>query len=231
MIVRDEDLALQRPAELLEGAVEAVEPAPAARVASEPVKPRHSKGKWVAWTLAMVGVGGAVGAVIILGLKFIDGPVVTKPDDPVLSKSQAATVATPEVNQLAGLYVTFNYPGVFDQMSQAKGDANTLEQYMLSSKSGFSRSIASSVRKLPTGIANDDSGYRFRKLNPQDYEEQVTKLAGETVNVLTKKDHTENTLFWAHQNMILSVSITSNDPHDDLVDFMRTVESKLRWVK
>jgi hypothetical protein len=225
----------QHAARLHDGGVPAKEDAAVGAAAgpavAEPAPSVRKKPRWggrVAWLVSMTAIGGVLGVLIVMGMKFIDGPVVVKPETS-LKVLQASATPKPSVSELAGLYVDLVYPGVFDQVGQVKNDAQALEQFNISSKSDYSRTIAVSVRKLPSNNVNDDSGYRFRLINPQDYTQKVDKLNGEVALVMAKTDKTERTLFWAHKQMILAVSITSNNPHDDLEAFMATIESKLRW--
>lgn len=197
-------------------------------MAAEPAKRRANWGGRVAWVLAMAAIGAVVGLAIVAYLKFIDGPVSDRPDI-TLAGVQASTSPTPTVSELAGIYVDLTYPGVFDQVAQVKNDANALEQYNIGSKADYRRAIAVSVRKLPTGIVNDDASYRLRKINPQDYKERVDLSLGEPVQIMTKSDKTEQTLFWAHKNMVLTVAVTSTNPKDDLGAYMELLKSKLRW--
>jgi hypothetical protein len=190
---------------------------------------RSSKvGGRVAWTLAMSAIGVVVAAVIILGMKFIDGPV-SGAGGVTLAQAEATSTPTPLASMLAGLYFELTYPGAFDQVSTLKNDTVSLEQYDISNKAQFQRLIAVSVRPLASGQLTDDSSFRFRQINPADYTQTALTLHGEPVVIIVKADHSEQTLFWAHKQKILTVSITSSNPKDSIPAYMKEIESTVRW--
>ncbi len=196
------------------------------------ITPRRSRniGGRVAWTMGMAAIGVVVGVIICAGIKFIDGPVDGTPKVSLAQiQADAATNATPKPSELAGLYVLLMYPSVFDKVGQIKNDAHSIEQYNIGSSKDYSRMIAVSVRALDSGKLNDDSGYRFRTLNPTDYVPRTEKIGTEPAVIMAKSDKLEQTLFWAHNKYVVSVSITSNNPRDDLVAYMKQITSTLRW--
>lgn len=209
-----------------EAADSALPAAPALQVDAS--RRQRSTGRWVAWLMAMVAVGVGLGLVIVMVLKFVDGPVETHPAN---SAAKMLTTPTPSanVNELSGISMSFQYPGVFDQLTQLKNDAHSVEQYNISSRSSYQRLIAASVRTLPSNVLDDDSNYRIRRLNPQEYSLKNETLQGEKVAIMSKTDKTEVTLFWTHKGQILSVAITSNNPKDDIVGYMNVIKASARW--
>lgn len=220
-------------AELTDGG-ELMEPAEvemAAEASGEADQSRRSrKAHWAAWTAAMVTMGVVLGLVIVGILKFVNDPAeaVTKS----LAKEQASTSPTPykpPTNLLGGVNVNLSYPGVFDQINQAKNSAHALEQYMLSSKGNYRHTIGVEVNPLPAGGLSEDADYRVRLLHAQDYHEAQEHMGDDLVSVMTKVDKSEQTMFWVHGDKVLSVAITSTDPHDDIPAFLATIKASVRW--
>ncbi len=180
------------------------------------------------WLTTLVLVGAAFGLIIVLLLRFVDGPVESTQ---ALSKLQASTApkSTTKLNQLAGIAVELSYPAIFDGLSQLKNDAQAVEQYNLSSKRDYSRGIAVSVRSLPSGNLNDDSSYRFRLNSTADYRETKEILGGEPIAVMNKLDRSEQTLFWAHGDKVLTLAITATNPRDDVSALMSAIKPTIRW--
>ena len=196
----------------------------------EPAERKRGKwGKRVGWFLAMSAMGVVVGVVIAAGMKFIDGPVSASANSTTLAQAVATPSTSPHEGELSGLYVDVKYPGVFDQVKQVKNNAHSYEQYVVSSSSDYSRTIAVDVEPLPSGLLNDDSSYRVREIAPSDYTLRSDKIGGEPVGIFSKTDKTEQTLFWAHKGNEVTVAITTTNPQDNLADFMKTVETGLRW--
>lgn len=195
-----------------------------------PKKRRGRAHKVALWSsVAMVGV--VLGLLIVGVMKFVNGPVEAKitPEPLAAKRTQASPML--EDNMLAGINFTLTYPGVFDQITHNKTDAQAVEQYMLSSKSNHRRTIAVEVRPLESGRLDSHSGYKLRHLKTDEYRETTEKIAGEPVVVMTRLDNQEQSLFWAHKDRIITVAILSSDTRDDVAVFMKTVKDSVRWTK
>jgi hypothetical protein len=194
-----------------------------------PVARKSRVGARVAWFMGLAGAGVVIGLAISMGMKFIDGPVNAKP--PVsLAVLQSSPTPTPPAGELSGLYIDIKYPSIFDSVSQIKNDANSLESYVISSSSDYRRTIAVSVRKLPSGNIADDSSYKFREISPETYTQLPQKAPDGSVMYLMKKtDNSEQSLFWVHKTMDLNVSVTSSNAKDDLGAYMALIMPRLVW--
>ena len=181
-----------------------------------------------AWALSLSAMGLVVGLVIVGIMRFLNGPV-TATSAPTLAQVQVSSTPKPSTIQLAGLYFEMTYPALFDQVGRLKNDAQAFEQYNISSKKDYRRVMAVSVRTLPSNLLDDDSSYKFRHISGKDYQERSDRLAGEAVAVMSKTDNSEVTLFWVHQGKLLTISITSSNPNDQVADYMKAVEPTLRW--
>jgi lipopolysaccharide export LptBFGC system permease protein LptF len=204
--------------------------AEAVETEAAPDEAEKRPGSRFAWLVALAVVGALIGLVIVVFMKFVNGPVSATATT-TLAEVKATAAPKPTTNQLAGLYFDMVYPGIFDQVGRLQNDTHSLEQYNISSKKDYRRTMAVSVRDLEANLLDNDSSYKFRKINPKDYKEHTDKLGGEPVAVMAKLDNTEVTLFWPHQGKILTISITSSNPNDVLADFMTAVEPTLRWRK
>jgi hypothetical protein len=205
------------------------EPAEGLEPAAVPAGVSKRRGRRISLLAAMVSVGVMVGLVIVGVMKFVNDPVEAAATAKGLVKPPVSVKPTPTTSVLSGLYVSMNYPGIFDQLQHMKTDVQSLEQYMLSSKSNYRRTIAVDVRPLVSGGVEDDASYKLRLLHADQYRPSTDKVAGEPVAIMTKLDGREQTLFWAHQGKLLIVSITSSDTMDDVAAFMNVVKPTIRW--
>jgi hypothetical protein len=220
------------------------EPAPHARelhgapgveetVQAMPVEtPRPSGRGWggrIAWLIALVTVGVLLGLAIITVLKFVDGPVSSKPGV-TAAKILASPSASPTASMWAGKYAELKYPGVFDQLGHASGSARTLEAYNLSSRGSYERQISINVSQLPSGSLDDDSSYAFRRNQPSVYTKEVVTLKGEPVVKISKTDKTEIGLFWVHGGKLLIVMATTSNPSkDNLSAYLAQIQPTIHW--
>jgi hypothetical protein len=191
---------------------------------------RRGKGYWVAWSTSMVVMGVMTGGLIVAAMKFVNDPVVAS--GKVLSEAEKSAAPAPETaktSRLAGLNIELVYPGMFDQLAQVKSDPQVIEQYTLSSKNNFRHLLAVEVRPLVSGGLDDDASYRVRKIHAGEYVETGDRSGDEKIAIMTKADKTEQTLFWPHKGKLLTISLTSTDPKDDLPSIMGVIKGALRW--
>jgi hypothetical protein len=193
-------------------------------------RPKRGWGHRVAWLISLVVVGGLTGGLIVAAMKFVNDPVVAR--GKVLSAVQASVSPAPGTagtSRLAGLYIELLYPSLFNQLAQVKSDPQVLEEYTLSSKTNFKHVIAVDVRPLVTGNLDDDAGYKVRQIHAADYRESSDRAGSEKIAIMSKTDGHEQTLFWPHKGKLLTIAITSTDPHDDIAAIMGVIKNSLRW--
>jgi hypothetical protein len=191
---------------------------------------RRRHARWPRFIAGMVVVGALFGLVIAGLLRVADGPVTAQAVRPSPGRV-AVTAQHSGANQLGSLYIELTYPATFDVVGRVKTSAVSLEQFTLTSQTNPSRSIAIDVRPLPAGGLSEESSYRFRQLSKTIYEPSNRQLAGESVVIMVKRDGTEQTLFWAHGANLVTVSLTSSDPHDNLETIMSGLATGLRWKR
>ncbi len=179
--------------------------------------------------MAVVSLG--LTAVAVMGYtKFVDAPTeaVRSMDKPAV-RGGADKVMPAAMNTLAGLAVELQYPVEFDVVSQLKNDANAIEQYNISSKADYRRSIGVYVRALPTGRLEDESGYRFRQQDTAQYHLIDVPAGVDKVAIMDKTDHREQTLFWIHGGKVVTICVTSSSPKDDVPAIMARIKPTVRW--
>lgn len=187
--------------------------------------------RWTGWLAGMVVIGLVFGGAIVAILRFVNGPVSANAQQAMASlRPSVAPSATPsKLNTLGGVAVEFSYPGMFDAVAQIKTDAQAIEQYTIGSKANYKHQITVDVRPLASGSLADDASYRVRLNDPGTYTPTPVQLRGEPGVVMIKADHSEQTLFWAHQNKLLTLAVTSSDPADKVADILSAIEATIRW--
>jgi hypothetical protein len=176
--------------------------------------------------VAAVFVAGVMVLMHIAGTADKTGPTADATMQQ-LKKSIAPTPALPQT--FTSKYISFSYPGAFDAVRELDNWPSTLERFAIGSKSDYHRSIMVEVEK-DTAHLDDDSNYRFRTLNPDQYKPVNVRLPnGEAAVVMVKNDSTEQTLFWVHAGNCVVLSVTS-DGTDDLGSYLKVVEGSLKWA-
>jgi hypothetical protein len=187
------------------------------------------RGRRPAWLMAMITIGVAVGIIAIVFIKFVNGPVSSGAIASTPTPTTRPAAVKSGLSELSGINFDMSYPAAFDQISSMKPDPQMVEQYYISSKAEYSRSLAVSVREWAAGVADEDASYRFRALHPDVYTERRDKMNGLPLILMFKKDKTEATMFWAHNGKLLTVAVVSTKPTDSVEDFMKVIESNIRW--
>jgi hypothetical protein len=193
-----------------------------------PIEADERSRPWWRWFIGMVAIGVALGIVLVLAYRFVNGPVSASASGIALPTVTATPTPKP-TNHLTGLDIEFDYPGIFDELGHVNNDAQAVEQYNISSKADYRRVIAVSVHPLPSGSLAEDSNYRYRQNNPSIYTETKGKIGTAVVVLMTKTDKTEQTLFWVNNKRIAIFAITSTVPHDDVLSFMQFVMPTIGW--
>ena len=180
--------------------------------------------------LILILVGGIFGLAIVFLMKFVDGPVSGKVQSG-LSQAKASAAPTAQPPQLLShLEFSLEYPSNFDQVAQIKSDNRSIVQYSIGSKNDYRVSIKVNLSPSETGVMNEDSSYRLRANDTQNY--RATKITGADESVLMKKlDASEQTLFIMHNRKLLIISVTSNSTKVTPAEIMAVVSPSIRWAK
>jgi hypothetical protein len=191
------------------------------------VKPRRRSRKWIGRLIGFMFVGTLVGAAIIGVMKFVNDPVSGAITASELKKSISPTPVPP--GRLGGIYVTMLYPSVFNQVAQLKTDGSALEQYRVSSSQSYRRTVTVEVKPL-TSRLSEDSSYRLRQLQPENYTPSTKTVNGEAVTIMTKSDNSEVTFFWYHAGRLLTVAVTTTEPGEHPADFADLMMASVKWL-
>ena len=174
--------------------------------------------------------GVAIGFFVCAGIwvfHFIDNPVAAGAAMVDPNKANAVAVMKPRTFQ--GIYVELKYPGEFDLTSRLNNDKQALEQYNIGQSTKKQFTMAISVHPLESGLLNDDSNWRIRILDKAAYASNNELLQNETVSIMTKLDKTEKSLFWVHKGKLLIISLSTNDPNEDLPAMLGMIKQTIRW--
>ena len=190
-----------------------------------------SKSRLIKTCTILILVGGIFGFAIIFLIKFVDGPVSGKINTTTLADAKASAVPTPQPNQLLShLDFSLEYPSAFDQIAQVKSDNRSIVQYTIGSKNDYRMSIKVNLSPSETGVMNEDSSYRLRANDTQNY--RATKVNGSDEAVLmTKLDASEQTLFIMHGGKLLIIAVTSNSLKTTSAEIMAVIRPSVRWSK
>ncbi len=179
----------------------------------------------------LILVGVIFGAAIIFLMRFVDGPVSGNITTTNLAAAKANAAPTPQPpHQLAGLYMSLDYPAYYDQLAQIKTDNTALEQYNLSPKGDYRQAITVHVSSLPSGDPHEDSSYRLREMNTSEYRAKALLGADKTV-LMIKADGSEQTLFIVHQAKLLTVSVTCSSIKTSAEEIMAVIKPSVRWIR
>lgn len=204
-------------------------PVPAAEPSAGASAKGPGKWYWVRWSSLMVFMGLVTGGVLVVTLKFVDGPISATATFDSLEAARASVQPKPETNMLGGSMIELAYPSVFDTVTNRSKEAGAGDQYYISSKGSSSRTMVVTVFGLASRQLSDDSSYKFRSMHPELYKETTVKLGTEQAVIMTKTDNTEVVLFWLHGGKDLNIALTSTDPHDNLPEYIRTIIPTIRW--
>lgn len=178
----------------------------------------------------LILVGVIFGAAIIFLMRFVDGPVTGTVSENSLAAAKSSTAPKPErPHQLAGLYVSLDYPAYFDQLAQIKTDATALEQYNLSPKNDYRQTITVRVSSLPGGDPYEDASYRIRHNDTATY--RATPNPADKSVLMTKVDGSEQTLFVPYGGKLLTVSVTCSSTKTTAAAIMDVIKPSVRWIK
>jgi hypothetical protein len=194
-------------------------------------QPRRGTWRWVGRLTGLSIIGVAFGLAVIFLLRFADGPAVATTTAPQRPALKTAKVEAEGTALMSGPHVELAYPAKFDAAQHISSNPGTYESYILSSKGNYRRSLSVSVQPLPGGQLIENSSYRFRQLNTDQYRETTEQVGGERIAVMTKVDRQEQTFFWLHQGKLLTVAIVSSDPKDDVAAIAEVVKKGTRWRK
>lgn len=190
-----------------------------------------NKSRLVKTFTILILVGGIFGFAIVFLIRFVDGPVSGKVNTTTLADAKAGAAPTPQPNQLLShLDFSLEYPSAFDQVAQIKSDNRSIVQYNIGSKNDYRVSIKVNLSPSETGVMNEDSSYRLRANDTQNYRAKTVGGSDQAV-LMTKLDASEQTLFIMHRGKLLTIAVTSNSTKQTSAEIMAVIQPSVRWAK
>jgi len=210
------------------GELSPVSPAPAGSPEPVPDAEPRRKRRWVGFVMATAFIGTVLGVLIVLGLKFADGPAVGDVLKADVTPGPSAGATPAETMQLLeGTYFSLKYPSVFDTVSHKPDGPIFLDQYNLSAQKDYRRLLTISVHKFEYDLKGD-SDVASRILHNYKLTENKA-VAGDTVYTMTNPAGGETSVFWDHKGLVLEVSATSSTSNDDVAGYIAKILPTIRW--
>jgi hypothetical protein len=192
----------------------------------EPKPPRRRRPRWVGFVMVMAFVGTVLGVLVVLGLKYADGPAVGDIHTLATPTPSPSVVPGQTMQLLDGTYYSLKYPSVFDTVAHKPDDHIFADQYNISSQRDYHRLLTVSVHHFDYSY-DEDSDYRSRLI--KGYQTFKSQSAGEEVYEMVNPGGGERTIFWPHKGWMLELSVTSTSSRDDLADMIAKIKPTIRW--
>src|SRR6266403_3508351 len=127
-------------------------------------KRRRRRSPWIGFVAIMTFVGAILGVLIVLGLRFADGPATGV-------TLNANVVASPSVSPSPGsglalldaAYFSMKYPASFDTVTHLPDDKIFFEKYNLSSQKNYKALTTVTLHHMEYGL-DDESDFKSRQL-------------------------------------------------------------------
>jgi hypothetical protein len=188
---------------------------------------KKSRRFWVYITIILLLL--FVGAYIIW--TFLQKPVIS--DIRIETKeSSADIVKNKEPKLYQGKYLTFSYPGDYQELTHTISEEKPIrENIFLSATDLEGQKIAVVVEERETGNFEESPSFQMRLLKPKEYKKESISENGWTGFVFKKNTQVfEETAFVSKGNFIISVSLSSamtiEGLNKALIDILRSLEWK-----
>lgn len=151
--------------------------------------------------------------------------------EPVVVEEQASAEPKKEYIRYQGEYLSFSHEATYQEKRHEISENTPIkEQIVLSKSDREPRKIAVTVRERGgEGFASDPS-FQYREKHPEEYlQRQVEK--GNLREVLFSKNSQvfEETAFLLHENLLVSVSLTSPINNEGLAEELAKLLASLEW--
>lgn len=164
---------------------------------------KRSKKFWII-TLLLV--------VVNIGV-FLIAKNLTDPSEGVVI--QKAKTSTKSVNReisvrVDGKYASFSHPAKFKDMPAPALSAQDVEKFNYLNPETISQNLVIQIRKLPSGLLNDDSSYNLRKLTPSKYKMETRDINGQTAIIFTDVEGGYNKVaFLTNNGLEANIAVTT----------------------
>lgn len=157
--------------------------------------------------------------VFTLGNIFMNRPAngtIIQPslsDDPIAQDTSGDNVITTK-------FFNLTYDGKLDTVSNiSSGDNTSLEVYRLArSDVEGRRNFVITIKNLPPGGVSEESSYKLRSINPDQYEETTRNVGDNSFIIMKKLDNTEITAFSVNNDKLAMLSYTVDAPQANIDD-------------
>lgn len=160
-----------------------------------------------------------VAAAMILAVRNLNSPAQGQIINPPSTESK--TAQPPAAKSYQDDFISFNYPSSYDVQPSPK-DKTSLDSVKLID--GRLRDRFAALALTRESLAGD-SGLNYRKIHPELYK---TVSSASQMAIFSKLDGTEYTGFVAHNDEVLSISLTAVSTTDLSGDYHQIADS-LKW--
>lgn len=141
---------------------------------------------------------------------------ITKPslsDEPIAQDTTGNNVITTK-------YFNLTYDGKLDTVSNITSDDDSaLEVYRIARSDVEGRRIfVVTIKNLPEGGVSEESSYKLRSINPDEYSETTKNVGDNSYIIMKKLDNTEITAFSVNNDKMAMLAYTIDAPQADIDD-------------
>lgn len=161
---------------------------------------------------------------------FFNKPATGKILNPSLSDNPVSQPVTGQ-NVITTKYFSLNYDAGLDTVSNISSDDNTsLEAYRLArSDVNGRRKLVVTIKDLPDGGLSEESSYKFRSINPQQYRESSKNYGDNSFVLVEKLDGTELTAFSVSGDKLAMLAYTVDVPGTNVTADSADLISSFKW--
>lgn len=161
---------------------------------------------------------------------------LTDPSEGVVITS-AKTVKKTENREASirvdGKTVSFSRPAKFREMPTPQLGPQDVEKFNYLNPETISQNLTIQIRRLPSGMLNDDSSYNLRRLNPAKYTQQTLTVNGKEVVVFTDNEGGYNKVAFMTQNGLeanIAVTTSNASAVEDIDKTFNKVIESWQWL-
>lgn len=168
--------------------------------------------------------------ILALGLRALNNPAVGTVNE---NLNQSETTKPVVLKDFDTVYFSTKYSGRYS-LQKNNNQSASLDSWVLVAHQaigvGPSGIMSVTIAKLPTGGVKENSAYKLFEAFPDVYDVANETHASQTVVVAERtKDNYEHTALWSRGVYLLTVSVTSNQKNDLLVQEFNTFLDNLIW--
>lgn len=165
----------------------------------------------------------ALSAVLLMGIAaYSFWQSISQPSGGVVKQSATVAKATPQNSHYSGKYISFTVPAGYRIVPQPDSGQHFGIVYLLRND----RTSKQVAIGLTRSTLNEDTGVTFRKSHPETYHQEIT--SGSSLVFTSPANGSERTIFIAHGDMVLSISLTDSSLADLKADG-DAITASLTW--